>query len=310
MRKLLHKSAEYLLRALLFVFAILPLKVHYFNAVWLAFLVRRVFRYRVDVVRSNLQSSFPELDAAALGRIEAGFYRHFTEIFTEAIWFGGCFSDRRLRRSRIVEISNPEVLSEAYDNASSIVVLYSHTGNWELLGGIASYNFTGKPSPVTEQNYCIVYRRLSSEIWDNIMRTNRFAPLKDRKDFEGYLESRSIIRYVLRHSKEKKIYNFNTDQRPYFSAPSFIRVNFMNRGCDTMSSAADLAVKMGMPVLYQSMRRKEDSHGYVLSYTPICRDASHTTSEEIMKQYYKLLEADIREQPENYLWTHNRWWHQ
>ena len=43
-----------------------------------------------------------------------------------------------------------------------------------------------------------------------------------------------------------------------------------------------------------------------MRYTPICEDASKMSVQDIMQQYYKLLEQDIREQPGNYLWTHQR----
>lgn len=73
-----------------------------------------------------------------------------------------------------------------------------------------------------------------------------------------------------------------------------------------MSAAATLAAKMSMPVFFSHMLRKP-GFGYTLEYEMICPDASKMDAEQIMKRYYELLEADIRKQPENYLWTHNRW---
>ena len=48
--------------------------------------------------------------------------------------------------------------------------------------------------------------------------------------------------------------------------------------------------------------------GYDIEYIPICEDASKMSVEEMIDRYYKLLEEDLRIQPFNYLWTHNRWW--
>ena len=63
--------------------------------------------------------------------------------------------------------------------------------------------------------------------------------------------------------------------------------------------------KFGMAVAYLSMRRERRGH-YLLHFEVLCEDASKMSVEEITKQYYQLLEADIRQQPENYLWTHQR----
>ena len=204
-----------------------------------------------------------------------------------------------------MEIENPEVAAKLFEAAPSLVVMYSHCGNWELFGGIGSYNYTDTPLPFTEQNFCVVYRELSSRAWDAVMRDNRFAPLQDRKGFTGYIESKDLVRYAFNHRDEKKVYNVNTDQRPYFASPANMEVTFLGQRVQTMTGAAALARKFGMAVAYLSMRRERRGH-YVLRYTPICEDASKMELKDIMQQYYTLVEQDIREQPANYLWTHRR----
>ncbi|MBQ3821345.1 MAG: acetyltransferase, partial [Bacteroidales bacterium] len=55
-----------------------------------------------------------------------------------------------------------------------------------------------------------------------------------------------------------------------------------------------------------SMPQESRGH-YKIKYVTIADDASSLSAEDIMRRYYKLLEADIEAQPWNYLWTHNRW---
>ena len=169
------------------------------------------------------------------------------------------------------------------------------------------YNVTDSGDSIPVQNYRMSYLRQSSRVWDRILRDNRLAPLEDRDGFEGYIESRSLARDVITHRNDKMVFNFINDQRPYFNAPDYIMVNFMNRECRTMSAAAALASKFSLPVLYLRMMHKEDGRGYYIEHVTITEDASKMAVEDIIKQYYRLLEADIRQQPENYLWTHNRW---
>lgn len=301
----MSKLGAFLLKLLLRLLGLLPLRVHYALGRFVAWLAEDVVRYRRDVVTHNLTKAFPEKNVWDLKPIRKAFYQHFGELVAEAVWFGGCRNAKRLRRARLVEVENPEVAARLFEAAPSMVVMYSHCGNWELYGGIESYNYTDKPLPFNEQNFCVVYRELSSRAWDEVMRDNRFAPLKDRKHFPGYIETKDLIRYAYSHRDEKKIYNVNTDQRPYFESPANMDVDFFGQRVQTMTGAAALARKLGMSVAYLSMRRERRGH-YVMRYEPICEDASKLGVAEIMQQYYRLVEADIRQQPENYLWTHQR----
>jgi KDO2-lipid IV(A) lauroyltransferase len=49
---------------------------------------------------------------------------------------------------------------------------------------------------------------------------------------------------------------------------------------------------------------------YAVSMTDICDDASKTEEGYITRSMASLMEADIMEQPENWLWSHKRWKHQ
>lgn len=283
----------------------LPLKFHHANAKFLAWLIGDVLRYRRDVVSFNLARCFPELDTIRLKEIRKEFYLHFADIVAEAVWFGACRDPKRLRDAHIVEIANPEVISKLFDSASGIAVLYSHCGNWELYGGMQNYNYTEHPMPITEQNFSVVYKHTNSKTTDEVLRMNRFAPLADRDGFKGYVETKDLIRHAFSHRDEKRIYNINTDQRPYQDSGANIPVRFLGQDTKTMTGAAAIAKKFGMAVCYLRMQLKERGH-YVIEYVPICENASEMSVEAIMTRYYELLEGDIRKQPANYLWTHKR----
>lgn len=283
----------------------LPLRVLYVLASALAFVAHYLLRYRLRVVRKNVDLCFPQLSSVERRRIVRGFYRHLADIIIEALWFGGCRGAKRLRRQRIVEILNPQTISDVAAGGRSVIILSSHMGNWELSGGILTYNFTDSPTPFTEQNYVVVYKALTSAKWDAFMRRNRTAPLDDPEGFEGCLESRQVLRYALSHRNEQKFYNFITDQRPYKVAQGAVPVTFLGQPCRSMAAAAHLAQRFGFAVVYQRMRSTGRGH-YSLEYVSISADATQTTAQEIMDRYYELLSADVQAQPEQYLWSHNR----
>ena len=294
-----------IVRSLMRLLALLPLKVHYAFARVVSWLAERVLRYRVSDVYMNLARSFPEKDYKEIKYIKHQFYRHFGNLVAETLWFGGS-NAKRLHRQHIVEFEGLEEMTRMYESSPSIMVLMSHSGNWELYGGFASYNYSDKPMAFNEGNVCIVYLQQSSRMWDEILRRNRLAPMNEPSKFEGYLESRRVLRYALEHRSERKVYNFITDQYPYFSKKDPLHLRFMNQDTVTMTGAADLARKLGMSVFFLSTLEEEQGR-YRFRYIPICEDASSLSSEEIMARYYALLEEDLRNQPWNYLWTHRRW---
>ena len=297
----------WLLKTVLRGLGALPLKFHYFFGRLFGGMVEKMFHYRDNDLTINLSRAFPELGYAQIKELKRRFYRHFGELFAESLWFGGTRNGARVRREHIEEIVNPEELTRlAGLTSGGVMVMYAHSGNWELIGGILEYDYSGNPNPQTEQNVVVVYRKLSSPAWNEVMRSTRTAALSDPKHFPGYLESEQIARYIYEHRSERKFYYMITDQRPYFTVRDYVRVNFMGREVTTMSAAAALARKFGMPVTY--LRTRQVRRGlYQLEYVPICDDPSTMTVGQIMQRYYELLEEEIRMQPWNYLWTHRRW---
>lgn len=286
--------------------AFLPLRVHYVLCDGVAWLCEHVFHYRKHDITINLARSFPDLKYDEVKHLRHLFYKHLAEQLAETIWFGGCRNPERLRRQHIVEIENPDEINRLYELAPSVMVLMSHSGNWELIGGIENYDYTGNPTHISEDNFCVVYRLQSIKMWNDILKDGRTAPLKDRENYKGYLESGMVLRYMLAHKNEKKVYNFITDQYPYAEASGYMRLKLLNQKCISMKGAAEIAHKLGMAVCYMSMPQVRRGL-YKIQYKTICEDASTMRAVDIMKQYYKLLEADIAVQPWNWLWSHRRW---
>lgn len=295
-----------IVQSLMRLLALLPLRVLYVLGDLVSWLAEKVFRYREADVLINLSRSFPDRKYKEIKEIKHSFYKHFGEILAETIWFGGCRSGERLHRQHLVEIADPDEINRLYEISPSVMIMMSHAGNWELIGGIQSYDYTGKPTHIDESIYYVVYLRPSTRMWDKILHANRIASLRDRKNYRGYLESREVVRYVYEHRDEKIMYNLITDQHPYFKTRDPMRVNFMHQECSTMKGAADLAHRLGMSVCFLSMQRERRGL-YRLDYVTICDDASSMSPEQIMNRYYELLQKDIEAQPWNYLWTHRRW---
>lgn len=296
------KITEMLMRLL----ALQPLKMHYFWGRCLSWFISGPMHYRRDVVMINLARSFPEKKYNELRKIADDFYKHFGDLFAETFWFAGSHDTKRLRDSHICEMEHADVLNRLYNDCPGVIVLNSHLGNWELTGGILNYVYAPDKVDFGEKNTTVVYKELSNSFWDKVFGDNRCAPIAKENKETCYVESRKILRFVIAHRNEKRLYVFPTDQCPYKYASAHTVDNFMHQPTLTMTGGAALAHKFGFAVVYMAFKKK-DGFGYKMSFREICRDASEFTPEDIMNKFYSYLEEDINAQPENYLWTHKRW---
>ena len=284
----------------------LPLWHHRLWGRVLGFLMGPVLGYRKAVVMENLTNSFPDKSPREIRAVARAFYRHLATIFTEMLWFGACRGEKgreRLHRSHIVEITNPEVLNRLYEGAGQLMILQAHTGNWELIGGIRNYSY-GPPLSITPEAFAVSYLRVRSPFWNEVMAQNRTAPVADL-GFTGYVEAGDILRYVLKHKGIPYGYSFITDQHPY-NRLQHLSVDFMHQKTLTMTSAAALAVKLDMAVVFLRYRCRPGG-GYTMTFVPLSEHAGGDNPEDLMREYYRLLEEDLNAQPWNYLWSHKRW---
>lgn len=301
----MNKLLVNIVRGLMVALSKLPLKFHYFMADALAWLFRKVLRYRYSTVMVNLSRSFPDRKYKEIDRIAKDFYRHFGEIFAEAIWFGGS-SYERLRKNHIVTVTNPEDANEMFLSSPSMTVLSTHCGNWELLGGLLGYETaTGGRFIIREEDIQVVYKKLSNPVADEVFKRNRIAPL-EKVGTECEVESSNILRQAIKNKGERKMYIYPTDQAPYWKAGKHPIGEFMHQQTNVMLGSVGVACKLSHSVMYMKMRRVERGR-YEMTLIPICRNASEMTPEQIMRKYYDLLEQEINETPHNWLWTHKRW---
>ena len=300
----MKKFCAHIVTGCIRLLALLPLGIHYALGDCLAWLMRSVVRYRRKVVETNLLHSFPDMGPEERKSILKGFYRHFGEIIAEAVWFGGTRSRERLRRMHLCEFSGLEEHCKDLEAMKGAIVLTSHCGNWELYGGWFQYAPEGV-LPYGQDEVVVVYKRLNSDVWDEVMKNNRSWPM-DKDRFAGYIESRSVLRYALEHRNDRRFYLFPADQYPYRYAQAHEVKDFMHQPTMAMTGGASLACKLGLGVIYVGFESVSRGH-YRMRFTTIARDASQTTPGEIMDKYYSLLQKDIEAQPWNYLWSHKRW---
>ena len=283
----------------------LPLTFHYFMGDVLSWIAKNIFRYRVGMVWMNVSRAFPQMKYRQLKAIVDAYYRHLGEIIAETIWFGG--SDyARLVRKGIVTVKNPEVLNELFLSSPSTTILFTHCGNWEILGGLLGYMTAGGlECPIKEDDITVVYKKMTSEVSDMVFAANRVAPLPGEFP-ECEVESMNILRYSIKNRNNRRLYIYPADQAPNWDGSKHDMGMFLNQQTYAMTGSVGVACKLSHSLVYMKMKLLERGR-YEMEFIPICQNASEHTPDELMKKYYQLLEAEINETPHNWLWSHNRW---
>lgn len=277
-----------------------PLKAHYFWARIISWFLQKILHYRQDVICTNLAWAFPEKKYKELKKIEKRFYDHLSEIMVEFFWFGAS-SARRIACSSIAEIENPQQLSELQSRGKAVMILNSHCGNWEITGGLPYFSSPNCSNPINKDNIYVVYKKLSSEVADKIFYSNRCYPVSG---YKGCVESADLPRAIVRHKNDPCFFLVNNDQ---FAWHACVDVGtFLNKQTKAFVATAQIAHKLGLPVVFMKMDNDRTGH-YVITFQTITEDASLMSAEDITKKYMSLLEAQIVENPANWLWSHKRW---
>ena len=270
----------------------LPLRVHYALADGLLFpLMYYVVRYRRSMVTKNLQSAFPEKTEAERKQIAKAFYHQFCYTMVESIYGYRC-SDEEMRQ-RVV-FDGMEDVNKLIDEAGGGIFMLAHLGNWEWMASIQQWVSEG----VTELN---VYRRLKDQSMDQLMLDIR------SKRGGACVEKQRILREMVRYRAEKKPVTVGllSDQKP---RPEVTRTwtTFLNQETGFLDGGEVLGKKFGYPVFYLYITREQRGY-YRVRMKTLAAKPQETEEGAITLAYAQILEKNIKEQPELWLWSHNRW---
>jgi KDO2-lipid IV(A) lauroyltransferase len=258
------------------------------------FVLYRVARYRLAVVRDNLATSFPEKSTAELRSIERGFYRNLSEYFIDAIDLSGLDAKGRLRRCPWPDDNRAEVARQL--KGRNWVALMAHFGSWELFSSFGLYRdasaMVSAHRPLKNRAFDLYYERMRN-----------FSPRVLS------VPSNDILRYLVAHRDGVDGSPLSVvlvaDQNPPLDAQSRW-VPFLNHPTVFFHGGEKIARKFAIPVYYMKIRKRGRGL-WEQSFEMIWDGVSPTADYEITGRYADLLEQDIRRTPELWLWSHRRW---
>ena len=295
----MYKFLAWLLYIPLWLLSLLPLRVHYLLADIIAWLLRDVAKYRQRVIDKNLSAAFPEMEEDEKRRLRRDYYAWLGDVVVEMVW-SLTRSGEHIRRRGFYSI-DPEserVMNEAYSNAPSVMALLAHTGNWELASDVPFY--MAHPA-FGSADMTVTYQTLHNPLSEELFKLLRRARLKKA---ESLVASHKVLRFMLEHKAEQRIYFFVADQRPV--GVSSQSATFMGQDTQWSDGGEAIARKLHLPVLYVYLDRLKRGE-YVIKISQICSDASLLARGEVVAAYAARLQEDIMARKYNWLWSHRRW---
>ena len=133
---------------------------------------------------------------------------------------------------------------------------------------------------------------------------------KIRARYDSYLITTKESINVLVENKKKGLITINgfaADQSPK-KEKAYHWNTFMGIEVPVHTGAEMLAKKLDMPVVFFSVKRIKRGF-YETTFQTLAEYPNEFKDYEITDQFLKLVENQIHEAPQYYLWTHKRWKH-
>ena len=285
------KAIYYLTYAVLWLFSLLPMWVHYLISDGIYVVLYHLVGYRKKMVRKNLSDSFPEKSEAEIIEIEKAFYSWFCDYLVETIKLL-TISKRNLKRRMVFK--GTEVVDEIVESGQSCAVYLGHYCNWEWI--------TSLPLWVTPKAQCgQIYHVLENSEFDRL-----FLNLRQRMGAVCIPMAETLRRLAeFRQQKQPVVIGYISDQVPFWNNIHHW-LDFLNHDTPVLTGTERLARSAGHAVLYSDVQRPKRGY-YVAEFKLIERNPKQTKDFELTDAYFKMLEASIQRAPQYWLWTHNRW---
>lgn len=272
--------------------SILPFSVLHFLSDITYFVLYYIVGYRKKIVRNNLKLSFPEKSDQELLKIEKKAMRHFVDTFVEMVKTFSLSEKDILKR---ISIENIEEIERLIRTNKSVIIISSHHANWEwpvhlMLNSVDCVGFGS-------------YAKIQNKYFENIIK-------KSRSKFGAKLVvgSRFIRQMQKNHDAGlQAIYGFISDQSPLLKRAGYWN-NFMGNRVPIIIGPELMAKRFNYPVVY--IQNDRVKRGYYKTKINVLTESPRDLPDyQIMDKFIRILERQIRANPEYYFWTHNRFKH-
>jgi len=273
---------------LLWLIAKLPWKLQMLLGRFLGYLLYFVLKRRRDICITNLRLAFPQLLAEERKTLAQ---QHFISLGkglleTAMSWWGIEKSLQNLTQFEGIE-HLLEHLGKNEDDSTGIILLSAHFTSLELGGRILSAS-----TPLH-----VLYRPHQNALIEWVVARVR------RKRY-GKAIPRDNIRGMIKSLKDKQLVWYAQDQN--YGHKNSVFVPFFGVDAATNISTSRIS-KISKAVVIPFFTLRSEKKGYILRFLPALKDFPSGDAKQDAMRINRIIEAQIRDFPEQYLWTHRRY---
>lgn len=247
--------------------------------------------YRKGIIHQNLSLAFPDKSEKELRNIRRKFYAYFCDTLLEMTKTLSISTKTMAKRFKV---KNPELLRKLEAKNKSVILLCSHYASWEwmiVMGTQMKFKSYG------------VYQPIFNPYFDKLVK-------KVREKFNATLMTPKETPVHIIRNKEKNtlaMYAMVSDQSASWKRAHYWR-KFMGVQVPVFVGAERIAKRFDLTVVYLKVDKLKRGF-YEAELILLTDKPAEVPDFEITDAYLDLLEGQIRERPELYLWSHNRWKH-
>ncbi|MCU0441746.1 MAG: lysophospholipid acyltransferase family protein [Bacteroidia bacterium] len=286
----MKKVAYYILALPFYVLALLPFPLFYLLCSFLYYVGYYLIGYRKKVIFQNLSRSFPQYSHEQIVAVAKKYYGFMIDTSLEA--FKVLAMSKSTLRKRVV-VENWDLIEPLRIKQQPFLFVMGHYGNWEWMG--QGLQLSEKVQVDT------LYQPLSNGFFDWLISSTR------SKYGIHLIPMKSSLKEMIRRSTFFSGTIFLADQSPS-NLDACHWMEFLNQDTPVFLGTERIAKKLNRPVVFIHTYRVKRGY-YRVRFSLITDLPNETAPNWITEQHTRMLEQDIKQQPELWLWSHRRWKH-
>jgi KDO2-lipid IV(A) lauroyltransferase len=284
------KSIKYFIQFLIILilfllFKILGLKFASFVSSKIMSIIGPIFRSK-DLIKLNISKAFPKLNSKEIKNISNGMWGNYGRILAEYIFI------KEFRRSKLkgnIEIKGQKILDKIKTSNEPVIFISGHFSNFELMA--MHIDKTGI-------DLAVIYRPLNNKFLNIVMENIRKKYICKNQIKKGISGTKKLLSFF----KKRTSIALMIDQR----VSQGIKTKFFNREAFTTTIPAQFVKKFKCKVVPVYIERIQGINFKITVHDPI-EYSNKKSIEAITLDLNCLLEKMILKNPEQWIWSHNRW---